>query len=219
MTKASAAVPTASPNAISGNAPTERFARESGRAAELADMIEPALEGLGFRLVRVYVTGGPAATLQIMAERPDGTISIDDCEVISKQLSPVLDVADALPTAYRLEVSSPGIDRPLVRPSDFEAWAGQVVKIELKELVDGRRRFRGTIEGYEDGEARIEIEIEGQGETVIGLPIGLIAEAKLVLTDELIRESLRRAKKKDKGGLTDGSVAPEDIEHESKEEK
>lgn len=195
-------------------APTERFARETGRAAELASIIEPVLESMGFRLVRVHVTGGTAATLQIMAERPDGSMSIDDCETISKQLSPVLDVADALPGAYRLEVSSPGIDRPLVRPSDFEAWAGQLVKIELKELIDGRRRFRGTIEGYEDGEARVEIEMEGQEPAVIGLPIGLIEEAKLVLTDELIRESLRRAKKKGKGGLTDGSVAPDDLEEE-----
>jgi ribosome maturation factor RimP len=195
-------------------APTERFARETGRAAELASIIEPVLESMGFRLVRVHVTGGSAATLQIMAERPDGSMSIDDCETISKQLSPVLDVADALPGAYRLEVSSPGIDRPLVRPSDFEAWAGQLVKIELKELIDGRRRFRGTIEGYEDGEARVEIEMEGQEPAVIGLPIGLIEEAKLVLTDELIRESLRRAKKKGKGGLTDGSVAPDDLEEE-----
>lgn len=195
-------------------APTQRFARETGRAAELASIIEPVLESMGFRLVRVHVTGGTAATLQIMAERPDGSMSIDDCETISKQLSPVLDVADALPGAYRLEVSSPGIDRPLVRPSDFEAWAGQLVKIELKELIDGRRRFRGTIEGYEDGEARVEIEMEGQEPVVIGLPIGLIEEAKLVLTDELIRESLRRAKKKGKGGLTDGSVAPEDLEEE-----
>ena len=219
MTEPPVAEPSASPSSPGGTAPTVRFARETGRAAELADMIEPVLEDLGFRLVRVHITGGPSATLQIMAERPDGTISIDDCETISKQLSPVLDVADALPGTYRLEVSSPGIDRPLVRPSDFEAWAGQVVKIEWTELVDGRRRFRVTIEGYEEGEARIEIEIEGQGEAVIGLPIGLIAEAKLVLTDELIRESLRRAKKKDKGGLADGSVAPDDIEHESKEDK
>lgn len=200
-------------------APTERFARETGRAAELAAIIEPVIEDMGFRLVRVHVTGGTAATLQIMAERPDGSMTIDDCEAISKQLSPVLDVADALPDAYRLEISSPGIDRPLVRPSDFEAWAGQLVKIELKELIDGRRRFRGTIEGYDDGEARIEIEVEGQGHVLIGLPIGLIDEAKLVLTDELIRESLRRAKKKSKGGLTDGSVAPDDLETDTKEEK
>jgi ribosome maturation factor RimP len=191
---------------------TVRFARETGRAAELAAVIEPVLESLGFRLVRVHVTGGAAAVLQIMAERPDGSMSIEDCETISKQLSPVLDVADPIAGAYRLEVSSPGIDRPLVRPTDFETWAGHEARIELKELIDGRRRFRGMIEGFENGEARVVVDLEQQGQVVIGLPVDLIAEAKLVLTDELIRESLRRAKKKGKGALTDGSVAPDDME-------
>jgi ribosome maturation factor RimP len=194
------------------DAPDRRFAHESGRAAELAAIIEPVIEGMGFRLVRVHVTGGDAATLQVMAERPDGTISIDDCEAISKQLSPVLDVADPIAGAYRLEVSSPGIDRPLVRPSDFEVWAGHEARIEVKELIDGRRRFRGVIEGFEGGEARLIVELDQKGKVVIGLPIDLIAEAKLVLTDELIRESLRRAKRKTKGALTDGSVAPDEME-------
>ena len=190
-----------------------RFARETGRAAELAAIIEPVIEGLGFRLVRVHVTGGDSATLQVMAERPDGTMVIEDCETISKQLSPVLDVADPIAGAYRLEVSSPGIDRLLVRPKDFETWAGHEVKIEVKELIDGRRRFRGIIEGFESGEARLVVNLDDKGKVVIGLPIDLIAEAKLVLTDDLIRESLRRAKKKkDKGALTDGSVAPDGME-------
>ncbi len=187
-----------------------RFALESGRAAELAGIIEPVLDGLGFRLVRVQITGGAAAAvLQIMAERPDGTMSIDDCETISRQLSPVLDVADPIASNYRLEISSPGIDRPLVRPTDFEVWAGHEAKVELKELIDGRRRFRGIIEGFENGEALIEIEVEPRGRCVIGLPFGLIAEAKLVLTDDLVRESLRSGKKKERGALTDGSVAPD----------
>lgn len=204
--------PNTSDDTSAGAEQNARFARESGRAAELAAIIEPVIEDLGFRLVRVHVTGGSAATLQIMAERPDGTFSIDDCEAISKQLSPVLDVADPIAGAYRLEVSSPGIDRPLVRPSDFEVWAGHEVKVEVKELIDGRRRFRGIIEGFENGEARLIVELDQQGKVVIGLPIELISEAKLVLTDDLIRESLRRAKKKDRGAITDGSVAPDGME-------
>lgn len=193
---------------IQSDAAEARFVHETGRAAELAALIEPVLDGLGFRLVRVQLSGGQAAaTLQVMAERSDGSMSIEDCEAVSRQLSPVLDVADPIAGAYRLEISSPGIDRPLVRPSDFETWAGYEARIEMKELIDGRRRFRGTIEGYEDGEARIEVDLEPQGKVVIGLPVGLIAESKLVLSDDLVRESLRRAKKS-KGRLTDGSAAP-----------
>ena len=187
----------------------QRFVRESGHAAALAAIIEPVIENLGYRLVRVQVSGRDTAVLQVMAERPDGSMAIEDCEIISKQLSPVLDVADPIAGAYRLEISSPGIDRPLVRPSDFEDWAGYEARFELKEMIDGRRRFRGTIEGYQDGEARLEVELDQKGQLVIGLPLALIAEAKLVLTDGLIRESLRRAKKTGKGGLTDGSVAPD----------
>lgn len=179
-----------------GIAPSaERFARESGLAAEVAAIAEPVIEDLGFRLVRVAVAGGREdRILQIMAEKPDGTINIEDCEQISKALSPVLDVADPLPGTYRLEISSPGIDRPLVRPSDFEDWSGHVAKIELREPVDGRRRFKGTLEGFEDGEIRIACELGAQGLQHLGLPVALVAEAKLVLTDELIREALARAK-------------------------
>jgi ribosome maturation factor RimP len=130
-----------------------------------------------------------------MAERADGTLTIEDCETISRDISPLLDVHDPIAGSYRLEVSSPGIDRPLVRPSDFEDWAGHEAKIELKEPIDGRKRFRGTLQGFEDGEVRLEVELDQVGRAVIGLPVGLIAEAKLVLTDELIREALRRAKK------------------------
>lgn len=179
---------------------TARFARESGLAAEIASIAEPVLEGIGFRLVRVAVMGRhDDRVVQIMAERPDGTISIDDCETISRALSPVLDVSDPLPGAYRLEISSPGIDRPLVRPSDFEDWAGHVAKIELKEMVDGRKRFKGTLEGFEDGEVRIEADLGEHGRLVVGFPVNLVTEAKLVLTDELIREALARAKKRHSG--------------------
>lgn len=190
----------------------QRFVRESGHAAALAAIIEPVIESLGFRLVRVQVSGRDTAVLQVMAERPDGTMAIEDCETISKQLSPVLDVADPISGAYRLEVSSPGIDRPLVRPADFEDWAGYEARIELKEMIDGRRRFRGVIEGFADGEARLEVELDQKGQLVIGLPLPLIAEAKLVLTDELIRESLRRSKKGEGGAWSDGSLAPDVVE-------
>ncbi len=189
----------------------ERFARETGLAAEIAAIAEPVIEDLGFRLVRVSVGGGREdRILQIMAERPDGTITIDDCEVISKALSPVLDVADPLPGAYRLEISSPGIDRPLVRPSDFEDWSGHVVKIELKEAVDGRKRFKGTLEGFEDGEVRIAAELGELGLQHLGLPVHLVADAKLVLTDELIREALSRAKKQHAQRPGDGAEMDED---------
>ncbi len=177
-----------------------RFLTEHGQEAEIAAIVEPALEDLGFRLVRVQVSGRDGKTVQIMAERPDGTMTIDDCELISQQVSPLLDVHNVVEGSYRLEISSPGIDRPLVRPSDFEAWSGNEVKIELKEMVGGRKRYRGTLEGFEDGEVRVEVELDQVGRTVLGFPVGLVADAKLVLTDELIREALARAKRQAKPG-------------------
>lgn len=195
-------------------AATHRFFRETGLAAELADLVEPALEDLGFRLVRVHVTGGDQRTVQIMAERPDGTMSIDDCETISRQLSPLIDVRDPIAGAWRLEVSSPGIDRPLVRPSDFEDWAGYDAKVELKEPVDGRKRFKGRLEGYEDGEARIEVDLGKDGRAVLGFPISLVHDAKLVLTDDLIREALQRSKGKMKKGAAAHDGASLDDEEE-----
>jgi len=195
----------------------DRFIREAGLAARVADLVEPALLDRGFRLVRVVVSGGEGKTVQVMAERADGTLTIEDCETISRDISPLLDVHDPIAGAYRLEVSSPGIDRPLVRPSDFETWSGHEAKIELKEPIDGRKRFRGTLEGFESGEVRIAVDLDQIGRTVIGLPIGLVGEAKLVLTDELIREALRRAKKSNettvdsvaKNGSTDASKRDE----------
>lgn len=172
--------------------PVSRFVRETGLAAEVARLAEPVLIDLGFRLVRVTVSG--AQVVQIMAERPDGTISVEDCAVISRNLSPVLDAHDPIQGSYTLEVSSPGIDRPLVRPSDFEDWAGHEVKVELKEMLGGRRRFKGILEGYADGEMRLETEVPDQGLQIIGLPVSAIGEARLVLTNELIREALKRGK-------------------------
>ena len=172
-----------------------RFTRETGPARVIADLAEPVLEELGFRLVRVKVSGRDGGTVQIMAERPTGEMTVEDCATISRRLSPVLDAYDPMPGQYRLEVSSPGIDRPLVRPSDFALWAGHEAKVELKELVDGRKRFRGVIEGVEDEEARLRIELEGKAEPVtIGLPFSLISEAKLVVDMESFKADLARKK-------------------------
>ena len=180
---------------MSGRASDARFVGETGLAAEIAALAEPVLADLGFRLVRVVVSARNGSTVQIMAERPQGTITVGECEEISRSLSPVLDVHDPIRGQYTLEVSSPGIDRPLVRPSDFDVWAGYEAKIELKEPLAGRKRFRGVLEGIAGEEVRIEVELDALGRQVIGLPIGLVGEARLVLTDELIREALRRAKK------------------------
>ena len=165
-----------------------RFYRESGLAARIAALGEPLIEELGYRLVRVKVSGQNGSTLQIMVDHPERAITVDDCALISRRLSPLLDANDPMPGAFLLEVSSPGIDRPLVRPVDFLDWAGFEAKIEMKELIDNRRRFRGLIEGFEDGEARLQVELKDFDEPqTIGLPVDLIADAKLVLTDELLK--------------------------------
>jgi ribosome maturation factor RimP len=188
-----------------------RFLRETGLAAEIAQIVEPVLEDLGFRIVRVKIQGGSSdRVVQLMAERPDGSISIDDCETISKRVSPVLDVADPIAGAYRLEVSSPGIDRPLVRPSDFEQWSGHEARVELTEPVDGRKRFKGKLEGFEDGEVRMTADTGEHGVQHIGLPVHLISDARLVLTDELIREALARSKARHSNRPGDGAELDED---------
>ena len=184
-----------------------RLARETGPAQRVAALAEPVLADMGFRLVRVKMSG---PTLQIMAERPDGTFTIDDCEAVSRALSPLLDVEDVISARYHLEVSSPGIDRPLVRPSDFEAWAGHETKIEMAVPVAGRKRFKGNLEGYEAGEVRLFIE-NPEGATkepvLIGLPFADIGEAKLVLTDQLIESARSRLAPK---GYGDGAEIDED---------
>jgi ribosome maturation factor RimP len=172
-----------------------RFARETGAAREIADLAEPALEELGFRLVRVKVSARDGGTVQVMAERPKGRMTIDDCAEISRKLSPLLDAHDPMPGGYRLEVSTPGIDRPLVRPSDFASFTGHEAKIELKELVDGRKRFRGRIEGVKNGEALLRIDLPGSEEPqVIGIPFSLISEAKLVADQAGFRADLTASK-------------------------
>jgi len=168
-----------------------RFARETGAEREIADLSEPVLEELGFRLVRVKVSGRDGGTVQIMAERPDGQMTIDDCASISRKLSPLLDALDPMPGGYRLEVSTPGIDRPLVRPSDFVSFTGHVAKIELMELVDGRKRFRGRIEGVANGEALLQLEVPGEeAPQTNGIPFSLISEAKLVADKDSFRADL-----------------------------
>ncbi len=167
---------------------------ETGLAARIAAIAGPVLSGLGFRLVRVRVSGRDGMTVQIMAERPDGTFSIEDCEAASRTLSPSLDVEDPIPGGYRLELSSPGIDRPLVRISDFERAKGHEAKIEMTVPVEGRKRFRGEIKDVEGTEALLHVsDKEGEARTV-RLPVGDMAEARLVLTDALIAESLKRGK-------------------------
>lgn len=174
----------------------ERIITETGLEARIAHIVEPVAAGLGYQLVRVKISALNGMTLQIMAERPDGTMSVDDCEILSRDLSPVLDVEDPIDREYHLEVSSPGIDRPLVRRSDFDRWSGHQAKIELLRLVDGRRRFKGTLASLEGDAVRLEIEPKSklaEPETVT-LPFADIGEAHLVLTDALIREALRKEK-------------------------
>jgi ribosome maturation factor RimP len=171
-----------------------RLVRESGLAARVAAITEPVLLGLGYRLVRARVSGRDGCTVQVMAERPDGSFTIEDCEAASRALSPTLDVEDPISGAYRLELSSPGIDRPLVRESDFVRYAGHEVKVEMELPVDGRKRFRGELLGAEGSNAKVKIQDAGGAVQVVLLPIGDMAEAKLVLTDTLVAEALRRGK-------------------------
>ncbi len=159
----------------------------------LAEVVMPVIEGMGFELVRVRYMGGKSPTVQIMADRPDGGIEVDDCARISTVVSATLDVEDPVEEAYTLEVSSPGIDRPLTRLKDFDAWAGYVAKIETTEVIDGRRRFKGTLAGTENDEVLIQIEEQGAPVT-IGLKFDWLSDAKLVLTDDLIRDVLRSRK-------------------------
>ena len=159
----------------------------------LAEIVTPTIEGLGYELVRLRLMSGKTRLLQIMADRPDGGIVVQDCADISTAVSLVLDVEDPITENYTLEVSSPGIDRPLTRLKDFDAWADHEARIETGELIDGRRRFKGTLRGTEGSEVLIEIEEAGQPVT-IGLEFDWLSDAKLILTDALIAETLRQRK-------------------------
>jgi ribosome maturation factor RimP len=191
-----------------------RLVVEPGLAARVSAVAEPVLQGMGYRLVRIRVSGEAGCTVQIMAERPDGTMLIEDCEAVSRALSPVLDIADPIERAYRLEISSPGIDRPLVRRSDFERHAGHLVRIEMSVAVHGRKRFRGTIAGVEGDAVRIKRDDVKAGEEAEALLVMEgIADARLVLTDELIAESMRRGKAAEREMRRDLGLAPPLPEH------
>jgi ribosome maturation factor RimP len=175
-----------------------RIVVETGLEARVARIVEPVALSLGFRLVRVKLSSLNGATLQIMAERADGTMTVGDCETLSRDVSPALDVEDPIDAAYNLEVSSPGIDRPLVRRSDFEKWAGHEAKIELAMPLDGRKRFKGKLAGLDGDKLRLGLEKKSkiEGPEVVSLPLADIGEAKLTMTDALIRETLRNEKRK-----------------------
>lgn len=171
----------------------ERLIQETGLAARVAAIVEPVIEDLGYRLVRVKISSKNGCTVQVMAERPDGTMGVDDCETVSRAISPALDVDDPVTTAYHLEVSSPGIDRPLVRPADFIRWAGHEAKVEMARPVGARKRFRGLVRGIDGDHGLIELPDAPEGQDRLArLPLADIGEARLVLTDDLVRESLRR---------------------------
>jgi len=159
----------------------------------ITEIITPVIEDMGYEVVRVRLMTGKESILQIMAQKPDGTIEVDDCGEISAAVSAVMDVEDPILDAYTLEVSSPGIDRPLTRLKDFDQWATFEAKIETEQQIDGRRRFKGTLQGTEGDEVLIEIEEHGKPVT-IGLQFDWLTDAKLVLTDDLIRDVLRGRK-------------------------
>jgi ribosome maturation factor RimP len=170
-----------------------RLVTETGTDARVAALVDPVLLDLGYRLVRVRLLGQNGLTLQIMAEKADGTMAVEDCEAASKAISPVLDVEDPVGKAYHLEISSPGIDRPLVRRTDFDRWAGFEAKLEMSVPVLGRKRFRGWLLGTrgEEGGIRLLQSLE-DGTQEVWFPLAGVDEAKLVLNDALIRESLRQ---------------------------
>ncbi len=169
-----------------------RLTRETGLEARIAHIVEPIANDLGYELVRVKISALNGMTVQIMAERPDGVMAVEDCERLSRDVSPALDVADPIAGEYHLEVSSPGIDRPLTRAKDFDAWAGHEAKLEMERAVDGRKRFRGTLLGVKNAAAGLRLgDTPEAGE--VWLPLEEIGEAKLVLTDALLKAAPRPA--------------------------
>jgi ribosome maturation factor RimP len=194
-----------------------RLVVEPGMAARVSAVAAPVLQGMGYRLVRIKISGESGCTVQIMAERPDGSMLIEDCEAISRALSPVLDVADPIDRAYRLEISSPGIDRPLVRRSDFERYTGHLVKVEMAVAHQGRKRFRGTLEGVEGDCVHLHRD-DARAEEVADVVLVMedIAEARLVLTDELVAESMRRGKAAERELKRNLGLAPPPPPHAKK---
>ncbi|MGB7286588.1 MAG: ribosome maturation factor RimP [Salaquimonas sp.] len=186
---------TGTPLNIEADINEPRLITEQGQEAQIAAIISPDIQALGFRLVRVRLSQMNGLTLQVMAERPDGTMSVTDCEAVSNAISPILDVEEPINAAYHLEVSSPGIDRPLVRRSDFETWAGHVAKLETAQIVNGRKRFKGRIIRVEKDKVLFHREdAPSEEEKEFTLALNDISDAKLILSDDLIREALRRDK-------------------------
>jgi ribosome maturation factor RimP len=181
---------------------------------KLADLVAPTVHGMGFALVRLRLMGGRRPVLQVMAERPDGSMEIEDCATLSRAMSAVLDVEDPIAGEYTLEVSSPGIDRPLTRLEDFSRWAGWEARLETGEPVAGRKRFRGVIAGTEGADVLVET-----GEGAVRLAFAALSDARLVLTDALIAESLKSRKQdfdpdafdeiETEGGTGDGTESPD----------
>ena len=194
-----------------------RLVVEPGVAARVSAVAGPVLQGLGYRLVRIKISAEAGCTVQIMAERPDGTMQIEDCEAISRALSPVLDIADPIEKAYRLEISSPGIDRPLVRRSDFERYASHLVRVEMAVAYEGRKRFRGHLAGVEGNAVRLHRDdIRGDEDVDVLLVMEDIADARLVLTDELVAESMRRGKQAERELKQNLGLAPPSPPHAKK---
>lgn len=171
-----------------------RLITETGVDQRIAEIIEPIIVGMGFRLVRVRLMNQNGLTLQIMAERNDGTMTVQDCEALSQAISPALDVDDPVEKAYHLEMSSPGIDRPMVRKSDFTNWLGHIVKLETSILVDNRKRFKGKIVEVDADGFTIERDAAYGEEPRVTIPFSTLADARLVLTDDLIRDALKADK-------------------------
>ena len=189
-----------------------RLIEETGPARRIAELVASPLRAVGYRLVRVRLSSAAEPILQVMAEKPDGTMSVEDCEAASDAISPHLDLEDPITAPYRLEVSSPGIDRPLVRESDFRRAIGHETRVELSRPLEGRKRFRGEIEAVETVEGKVVVDIrlpvEGETEEVVArLVVEDIAEARLVMTEDLIRDSLKREKAEIKQAKIDARKA------------
>jgi ribosome maturation factor RimP len=198
-----------------------RLLSESGLARRVGAIVGPTLRDLRLRLVRVKISAADGSTVQIMAERPDGSMTVDDCERASVALSPILDLEDPIGHAYRLEISSPGIDRPLVRASDFRRAIGHEARIEMAVPVSARKRFRGLVEGLQGTGPTMTVQVrlaskdDGQS-NLVSLPVGDMDEARLILTEDLIRAALRREKaakkqrKARKARLSPDNALPDD---------
>ena len=190
----------------------QRLIKETGQAARVAAIVEPAITGLGFDLVRVKISGQNGCTVQIMAEKPDGSMGVDECEAVSRAISPLLDVEDPVEVEYHLEISSPGIDRPLVRLRDFTRWSGHEMRVEMDIPVLGRKRYRGMCDGVEGDKAILILpDAPADQDPRVLLTVVDIREARLVLTDALITEALRRDKAARKAA---GLEPEEDLEPE-----